>query len=281
MNRALTLEAVSKKFGSLVATDNVSLTFEPGKIYGLIGPNGAGKSTLINLISGALTLSSGSVRLGDTVISGLAKHMIARAGIARTYQNVRLFDHLSAIDNLEVALYPSAAKSMWKEILLPGFARSLVSQRKALCQAVLEKCGIAQYADTRANLLPYGRQRILEIARALVADPAVLLLDEPAAGLNHGETEELKNRLRKLHRPDRVMIIVEHDMDLIMSLCDHIYVLNFGQLLFSGTPAQVRESPVVQEAYLGTSDELESVHSIAESRKSIQRLRANADIKRH
>lgn len=279
--KVLTLDKLCKQFGNLVATNNVSMTFEPGKIYGLIGPNGAGKSTLINLISGALDLSSGSLRLGDRELAGLPKHKVARAGVARTYQNVRLFDHLSAMDNLEVALYPEVAGDVWKEILLPGYAAKASRARRGHCLEILERCGIAQFAETRANLLPYGRQRILEIARALVRGPDVLLLDEPAAGLNHGETAELKERLRALHRPDRIMIIVEHDMDLIMSLCEHIYVLNFGQLLFSGSPAEVQASSIVQEAYLGTTDELESIHALAQSRKSGQRLRADADIKRH
>ncbi len=279
--KVLTLDKLSKQFGNLTATNDVSMTFEPGKIYGLIGPNGAGKSTLINLISGALNLTSGAIRLGEQNLTGLPKHKVARAGVARTYQNVRLFDHLSALDNLEVALYPEVAGSLWKEILLPGYARKATQARRQLCLETLERCGISQFAETTANLLPYGRQRILEIARALVRDPAVLLLDEPAAGLNHGETAELKERLLKLNRPDRIMIIVEHDMDLIMSLCEHIYVLNFGQLLFSGSPAQVQASAIVQEAYLGTTDELESIHALAQSRKPGQRLRADAGIKRH
>ena len=279
--KVLTLDRLSKKFGNLTATNDVSMTFEPGKIYGLIGPNGAGKSTLINLISGALNLTSGSIRLGDKDLTGLPKHKVARAGVARTYQNVRLFDHLSALDNLEVALYPEVAGSIWKEILIPGHGHKATGARRQHCLETLERCGISQFAETAANLLPYGRQRILEIARALVRDPAVLLLDEPAAGLNHGETAELKERLLKLNRPDRIMIIVEHDMDLIMSLCEHIYVLNFGQLLFSGSPAQVQASSIVQEAYLGTTDELESIHALAQSRKTGQRLRADADIKRH
>lgn len=279
--KTLTLDKLCKQFGNLVATNDVSLTFEPGKIYGLIGPNGAGKSTLINLISGALNLTSGKLMLGDQDLAGMPKHKVARAGVGRTYQNVRLFDNLSALDNLEVALYPEVASSIWKEILIPGYGRKKSRSRREQCMATLERCGIAQFAQTRANLLPYGRQRILEVARALVRDPAVLLLDEPAAGLNHGETAELKDRLRALNRPDRIMIIVEHDMDLIMSLCEHIYVLNFGQLLFSGSPAEVQASAIVQEAYLGTSDELESIHTLAQSRKTGEWLRSDADIKRH
>jgi branched-chain amino acid transport system ATP-binding protein len=279
--KTLTLDKLCKQFGNLVATNDVSLIFEPGKIYGLIGPNGAGKSTLINLISGALNLTSGKLMLGDQDLAGMPKHKVARAGVGRTYQNVRLFDNLSALDNLEVALYPEVAGSVWKEILIPGYGRKKSRSRRELCMATLERCGIAQFALTRANLLPYGRQRILEIARALVRDPAVLLLDEPAAGLNHGETAELKDRLRALNRSDRIMIIVEHDMDLIMSLCEHIYVLNFGQLLFSGSPAEVQASAIVQEAYLGTSDELESIHTLAQSRKTGEWLRSDADIKRH
>ncbi|MFD1199902.1 ABC transporter ATP-binding protein [Brucella gallinifaecis] len=277
----LELKNLVKRFQALVATNDVSMTFEPGKIYGIIGPNGAGKSTLINLMSGSFPPTSGEIVLNGTSVQSLPKHKISVAGIARTYQNVRLFDHLTAIENLEVCFYPADRGSVWKEVFVPGFGKKRNSERRDLCYAILELCGIEQYADTQANLLPYGRQRILEIARALVRDPSVLLLDEPAAGLNHLETADLTARLRSFLKPHRSIIVVEHDMDLVMSLCDWIYVLNFGSLLFAGTPAQVQASEIVQEAYLGTTDELDEIRALAQDRKANLGLRANADPQQH
>ncbi|OBZ94797.1 hypothetical protein ADU59_13315 [Pararhizobium polonicum] len=277
----LELKNLVKRFQTLVATNDVTMTFEPGMIYGIIGPNGAGKSTLINLMSGSFPPTSGEIVLNGSAVQSLPKHKISMAGIARTYQNVRLFDHLTALENLEVCFYPTDRGAVWKEVLVPGYGRRRDRERRDLCYAILELCGIAQYADMQANLLPYGRQRILEIARALVRDPAVLLLDEPAAGLNHNETADLTSRLRSFVKPHRSIIVVEHDMDLVMSLCDWIYVLNFGSLLFAGTPAQVQASEVVQEAYLGTTDELDEIRALAQDRKANLGLRANADPQHH
>lgn len=277
----LVLDRVTKHFQAVVAINDVSMTFEPGLIYALIGPNGAGKSTLINMISGSFPASSGEIRLRGRALHHLPKHKVSLAGIARTYQNVRLFDHLTAVENLEVCFYPVEARHVWKEVFVPGYGARRTGERQDFCRDILTQCGIGEYADTPANRLPYGRQRILEIARALVRNPPVLLLDEPAAGLNHAETADLKSRLEGLRRPDRVMIVVEHDMDLIMTLCDRIHVLNFGQLLFSGTPAEVQASAIVQDAYLGTADERDAIRHLAQDRKAKLRLRADADPQRH
>ncbi|WP_137389811.1 ABC transporter ATP-binding protein [Rhodoligotrophos defluvii] len=278
---SLVFRNVSKRFGSVIATDDVSLTFEPGLIYGIIGPNGAGKSTLINMAAGSYTVTSGEILLDGMPVHTLKKYQISLAGIARTYQNIRLFEQMSVIDNLEVCLYPRDVNGVWKEIFIPGYAKARQAGRLDHCRALLEQFALADVADLDANSLPYGRQRMLEIARALVRKPRVLLLDEPAAGLNHGETLELKKRLAALRRPDLILIVVEHDMDLVMTLCDRVIVLHHGALLAQGTPAEVQANEQVQQAYLGTVDDIESIRAVAQSRKAERGLRVNADPVRH
>jgi len=270
---SFSFDHVSKRFGSVVAIDDVSMTFEPGLIYAIIGPNGAGKSTLVNMAAGSYPVSSGSILLNGRKLEHLKKHQISRAGVARTYQNIRLFDQMTVLDNLEVALAPADMRHAWREVLVPGHAGQAAARRRATCLRLLEEFGLADVAEAHAELLPYGRQRMLEIARALVAEPGVLLLDEPAAGLNTAETDALKLRLRRLRRPERVMVVIEHDMDLVMSLSDRIYVLHHGALLFHGTPAEVQANREVQEAYLGTDDDLESIRELARHRRAERGLR--------
>jgi branched-chain amino acid transport system ATP-binding protein len=272
---------VSKRFGSVVAIDDVSMTFEPGLIYAIIGPNGAGKSTLVNMAAGSYPVSSGSILLNGRKLEHLRKHQISRAGVARTYQNIRLFDQMTVLDNLQVGLAPADMRHAWREVLLPGYGSQAAARRRTTCLRLLEEFGLADVAGLDAELLPYGRQRMLEIARALVAEPLVLLLDEPAAGLNSAETDALKFRLQRLRRPDRVMVVIEHDMDLVMSLSDRIYVLHHGALLFHGTPAEVQANRDVQEAYLGTDDDLESIRELARHRRTQRGLRNEAGTVRH
>ena len=263
----LVFESLRKQYGSNVAIDDVSARFEPGLIHGIIGPNGAGKSTLINMTAGSYPVTAGRILLDGRQINGLKKYQIAKAGIARTYQNIRLFDQMSALDNLEVCYYGEDAPSAWKEVLWPPYARRRSAERRAECLAKLRLFDLAGWAAEDAASLPYGRQRMLEIARALVRDPRVLLLDEPAAGLNHVETAELTQRLAALRAPDRIMIIVEHDMDLVMSLCDRILVMHHGKLLFEGTPAEAQASAEVQQAYLGTANDNDDIIAAARDRR--------------
>ena len=274
-------DQVSKRFGSVVAIDDVSMTFEPGLIYAIIGPNGAGKSTLVNMAAGSYPVSSGSILLNGRKLERLKKHQISRAGVARTYQNIRLFDQMTVLENLEVALAPADMRHAWREVLVPIYAGQATARRRTMCLRLLEEFGLADVAEAHAELLPYGRQRMLEIARALVAEPGVLLLDEPAAGLNSAETDALKLRLRRLRRPDRVMVVIEHDMDLVMSLSDRIFVLHHGALLFHGTPAEVQANREVQEAYLGTDDDLESIRELARHRRAERGLRNQAGAVQH
>ncbi|MBB3610858.1 ABC transporter ATP-binding protein [Rhizobium sp. BK602] len=270
----LVFENLRKQYGNNVAIDDVSTHFEPGMIHGVIGPNGAGKSTLINMTAGSYSVSAGSISLDNRRLSGLKKYQIANAGIARTYQNIRLFDQMTALENLEVCFYPQEVAQTWKEVLWPPFAARKEARRREACMQLLSFFNLQAYANAEAGSLPYGRQRMLEIARALVTNPRVLLLDEPAAGLNHHETAELTAKLAELRSPERVMIIVEHDMDLVMTLCDRIVVMHHGKLLFQGTPAEVQASSDVQLAYLGTANDIDDIKAAAQDRRAQLGIRA-------
>lgn len=274
---ALTLEHVSKRFGSLVAIKDLSLTFERGAIYSIIGPNGAGKSTVVNMIAGSYSVSSGEIRLDSHIISRLPKHRIARLGVARTYQNLRLFDGMSVLENLEVCFFPDALPSLFRR----ERHRIAKAERLKRCQACLREFNLVDVAESLAGDLPYGRQKVLELARAFVTDAPVVLLDEPAAGLNHTETKDMAQRIASLRRQDRAIILVEHDMDLVMSISDRVDVLNHGELLYSGSPEAVRRNEKVQEAYLGTAAELDIVRKLTESRRTSGGIRSHASIVRH
>jgi branched-chain amino acid transport system ATP-binding protein len=264
----LVFDNLRKQYGHNVAIDDVSTHFESGLIHGVIGPNGAGKSTLINMTAGSYTVSAGSISLDDRKLSGLKKYQIANAGVARTYQNIRLFDQMTVLENLEVCFYPQEARQTWKEVIWPPFAARREVRRRDACMELLSFFNLQRYANAYAGSLPYGRQRMLEIARALVVNPRVLLLDEPAAGLNHHETAELTAKLAELKSQDRIMIIVEHDMDLVMTLCDRIVVMHHGKLLFQGTPAEVQASADVQLAYLGTTNDIDDIRAAAQDRRA-------------
>jgi branched-chain amino acid transport system ATP-binding protein len=269
----LVFDNLRKQYGHNVAIDNVSTRFEPGLIHGVIGPNGAGKSTLINMTAGSYTVSAGSISLDDRKLSDLKKYQIANAGIARTYQNIRLFDQMTVLENLEVCFYPQEVGQTWKEVIWPPFAAKREKRRRDACMELLAFFNLQGYANAYAGSLPYGRQRMLEIARALVVNPRVLLLDEPAAGLNHHETAELTAKLAALKSQNRIMIIVEHDMDLVMALCDRIVVMHHGKLLFQGTPAEVQASSDVQLAYLGTANDIDDIKAAAQDRRAQLRIR--------
>ncbi|AYC32993.1 ABC transporter ATP-binding protein [Pseudomonas cavernae] len=271
---SLQISNLTKSYGALMAMNDLSMTLEPGNIYGLIGPNGAGKSTFVNLIAGSYTISSGSIRLDGERLDGKAKYKISLAGVARTYQNIRLFDRMTALENLEVCLYPVEKGSTLRDLFFWRSAARHRERRREHCLQLLRQFDLEKYADEQAGTLPYGRQRMLEICRALVRQPRVLLLDEPAAGLNESESRELKQRIAQLRRPDLIIIVIEHDMELIMSLSDHVIVLHNGALLYQGTPQQVQANSEVQEAYLGTENELDDIRESARNRKSQRRVRA-------
>jgi ABC-type branched-subunit amino acid transport system ATPase component len=240
MPDTLVLDGVGVRYGGVIALDDVSLAVEPGATLGLIGPNGAGKTTLINATTGIATLATGTIALGKRRLNGLPPHRIARAGIARTYQNIRLFGALDVRTNLAAGAFAQPGR------LSDDAARAL-----------LERAGIAHLAlDALASALPYGDQRRLEIARALASQPAILMLDEPAAGMNPTETAHLVDTIRALAQSGIGVLLIEHDMTLVRAACDQVVVLNFGEVLARGTPADIARDPAVIEAYLGTTAEI-------------------------
>ena len=234
----LTVENISKNFAGLRALNSVSLKLEQGEILGLIGPNGSGKTTLINVVTGLLPANGGQTRVGGADITNRPPYEIARAGIARTFQTIRLFHQLTVLENVEVAAIGVGAPR--------GEAR-----RRAL--EALEEMSVLRWADNLAGELPYGSERRVEVARALAMNPKFLLLDEPAAGLNEEESDELLRTLAPIPKQRNLgMLIVEHDMRLIMRLCHRLHVLSYGKTIGEGTPEQVRRIPAVIGAYLGT-----------------------------
>jgi ABC-type branched-subunit amino acid transport system ATPase component len=234
---ALVVERVAVRYGGVLALDDVSLKVAPGTVVGLIGPNGAGKTTLINAVTGVVRPSHGTIALGDMRLDRLAQYRVARAGIARTYQNIRLFAALSVADNVR------AGAIRRRQGLADPDVRALL-EGAALRESDLHR---------RAGSLSYGEQRRLEIARALAARPSILLLDEPAAGMNPAETAELRTVIRAVAGSGAGVLLVEHDMSLVAGACDAVVVLNFGEVIAAGTPAAIARDPAVIEAYLGTS----------------------------
>ena len=248
MSPLLELRGVSKSFGGVHAVDNVSFSIDPGELVGLIGPNGAGKTTAFNLVSGVHPLSSGEVFFRGERISGSGPTWIARRGIARTFQNIRLFRSLTVFEHVLVAQACHASGALAQ---FSPFATGAEIERRRQAMERLAAVGLERRHDELAVHLPYGGQRRLEIARALATSPKLLLLDEPAAGLNDTETEDLRGMLDALRARGFTILLVEHDMQLVMRLCSRILVLNFGKLIASGTPAEVRADQEVVDAYLG------------------------------
>ncbi len=248
----LELQALSCRFGGLRALDQVSLEVTSGEIFGLIGPNGAGKTTLFNLISGLTAASGGRILWRGQPIGGLRPDRIARLGLARTFQNLRLFAPLSALENVLVGLHGSARTPLVAGLLGSASFRRRQRELEAQALELLELLELGPLAQQSAGSLSYGNQRRLEIARALATGPRLLLLDEPAAGLNPAEKSELSGLIRRLReRFELTVLIIEHHVPLMMDLCDRLAVLNFGERIALGTPELVRRDPAVIEAYLG------------------------------
>ncbi|HXD39573.1 MAG TPA: branched-chain amino acid ABC transporter ATP-binding protein/permease [Ramlibacter sp.] len=246
----LDVQAVRKEFGGLVAVNDVSFQVRSGQIVGLIGPNGAGKSTTFNLVTGVLPMTRGAVTFRGEGLRGLRARAIARRGLGRTFQHVKMIPDMTVLENVALGAHTRGRKGV-----LAAMARLDRLEERELfkeAQRQLERVGMGAWIHELAGNLPMGQQRLLEIARALCSDPALLLLDEPAAGLRHKEKRALVDVLRQLQREGMSILLVEHDMDLVMDVCDRLVVMEFGTLLMEGTPRQVQQSPQVRAAYLGT-----------------------------
>lgn len=249
----LEAKALTRHFGGLIAVNQVSFAVDKNQIFGLIGPNGAGKTTLFNLITGLIQPSSGQLLHQGEEISKARPDQIAARGIARTFQNIRLFGELSALDNVMIARHIHIKSGFMSGLLaLPSAVRE-ERYTKQRARELLERVGLSERADEKARNFPYGDQRRLEIARALALEPQILLLDEPAAGMNANEKHQLSTFIKEIRDQfNLTVILIEHHVPLVMGLCDQIAVLNFGQLIALGNPAEVRTDPAVIEAYLGT-----------------------------
>lgn len=239
-------------FGGLTAVDSFTLTIGATEIAGLIGPNGAGKTTIFNLLTNVYQPTRGSILVRGIDTKGMTTAQVNRMGVARTFQNIRLFGGMSVIDNVKVGMHNSIRCSFASSILhLPFYYRAerAASER---CMELLDFMGLADMAKQQASSLPYGAQRRLEIVRALATDPSIILLDEPAAGMNPSETSELMEQIRKIRDTFHIAImLIEHDMNLVMGVCEGIAVVNYGRIIAKGTPEQICCDPVVIEAYLG------------------------------
>jgi branched-chain amino acid transport system ATP-binding protein len=252
MTALLELDGLTRHFGGLTAVDDVTTHVEQGELVGLIGPNGAGKTTLFNLISGFTRPSSGAVRLKGEEITGLAPHQVAHRGMSRTFQNLRVFPNMTVFDNISVGALGALGVGVFETILGRHKGSNEISERS---WEMLERVGLADQANDLAANLSYGKRKYLEIARALAMQPDLLILDEPAAGMNDSETAELSRFITQLNSEGLTIMLVEHDMSLVMGICHRVVVLASGRKIADDSPAEVRKDQAVLDAYLGGDDE--------------------------
>lgn len=251
----LEIKNISKNFGGISALTDVTFTINKGEIYGLIGPNGAGKTTMFNVITNMFAPTSGDIKFLNQSITGTKPHKITDKGICRTFQNIRLFPQMTALENVLVGGHARSSSGVLRSVFRPKSQRIEEEKMHATAIELLDLVGLSQHRDILAENLAYGQQRRLEIARAMASNPKLLLLDEPAAGMNETETESLFGLIKQVQARGITTLIIEHDMPLVMKLCDRITVLNFGKKLAEGTPREIQNNQEVIEAYLGSEED--------------------------
>jgi branched-chain amino acid transport system ATP-binding protein len=245
---------LTKRFGGVTALDKVSVSVEPRQISGLIGPNGAGKSTFFNVLTGVLTSNGGEIRFDDKPMDGIPPHARVGLGMVRTFQKIHPFYGMSVLESVMVGCHTKSRAGLLAAMLRPGWVREEERRIRDAARSALTFVGLEAQADTLADALPIGHQRLLQLASALVTEPRVILLDEPASGLNASETARLAELLLTIREQGKTLVLVEHDMGLVMKICDQITVLSFGRRLAGGTPQEVRSNPEVIKAYLGSGE---------------------------
>ena len=251
----LQTENVTKRFGGVTAVKSVSITVHPGEIVGMIGPNGSGKSSFVNLLSGIYKPDSGNIIFEGEKITGLPAHLITRKGIARTFQNLRVFSNVSVLDNLLIGRHCKISNSLLNVYLNPAASQRIEKASEASVRGLLEMVDLSDRMNDFARNLSYGSQRLLEICRALASEPKLLLLDEPCAGMNPSEVDALSSFLKNLQKRGTTIFIIEHNMKFIMSIAERIFVLNAGETFREGTPAVIQNDTQVQKIYLGEEEE--------------------------